>query len=164
MKNFNWTTFTRRVAVKSTLAQMYNAWANAHEIEKWFLSKAVFSDNNNHTIDRYKNVESGFTYAWNWFLYDKTENGKIIEANGKDYIQFTFAGECMVDIHLKQQDEYVIVELTQKNIPTDDEAKQGIRLGCDTGWSFYLVNLKSVYEGGLDLRNKESKLKAMINM
>ncbi len=56
-----------------------------------------------------------------------------------------------------------MVELTQKNIPTDDESKQDIRLGCDSGWSFFLVNLKSIYEGGLDLRNKNADLKRMIN-
>jgi hypothetical protein len=56
----------------------------------------------------------------------------------------------------------VIVELTQKDIPTDDASKQNIRLGCHTGWSFFLVNLKSVYEGGLDLRNKDSNFKGMI--
>lgn len=163
MKNFNWTTFTRRVAVKSTMAQMYNAWASSTEIEKWFLSKAVFFDSSNNPIDKFKNIESGYSYEWNWFLYGETEKGKITEANGKDFIQFTFAGDCLVDIKLKQQDEYIIVELTQKNIPTDEDSMQGIRLGCDAGWSFYLVNLKSVYEGGLDLRNKEEKLKAMIN-
>jgi len=57
----------------------------------------------------------------------------------------------------------VVVELTQKNIPTDDHSKQNIRLGCDTGWSFFLVNLKSVYESAHDLRNKNEKLKGMIN-
>ena len=68
-----------------------------------------------------------------------------------------------MDVLLSTLDDYVIVELTQKNIPTDDNSKQHIRLGCHTGWSFYLVNLKSVYEGGLDLRNKETKLKVMMN-
>ena len=92
-----------------------------------------------------------------------TENGRITDANGIDFIQFTFAGECLVDIKLTMQDDYVIVELTQKNIPIDDNSKQGIRLGCDSGWSFFLVNLKSVYEGGLDLRNKEKNLKGMVN-
>ena len=78
-------------------------------------------------------------------------------------MQFTFAGECLVDIKLSQQNEDVVVELTQKNIPTDDESKRGVRLGCDSGWTFYLVNLKSVYEGGLDLRNKNTDLKGMIS-
>jgi len=163
MKNFDWTTFTRKIAIKAPLADIYNAWTTASAIEKWFLSKAVFMDTNGKPVSKTTPIEKGYSYEWNWYLYDETERGKITEANGKDFIQFTFAGECLVDIQLSTLDDYVIVELTQKNIPTDDNSKQHIRLGCHTGWSFYLVNLKSVYEGGLDLRNKEPKLKVMMN-
>jgi hypothetical protein len=163
MTNFDWTTFTRRISIHAELSAIYNAWTKATEIEKWFLSKAIFMDNSNKAIDRDAPVEKGFSYEWNWYLFDTTEQGKITDSNGKDFVQFTFAGECLVDIKLSMQNDNVIVELTQKNIPTDDNSKQGIRLGCDSGWSFFLVNLKSVYEGGLDLRNKDSHLKGMLN-
>jgi hypothetical protein len=36
-------------------------------------------------------------------------------------------------------------------------------VGCGEGWTFYLTNLKSILEGGVDLRNKEMKLKNVIN-
>lgn len=163
MTNFDWTSFTRKIAIKATLSDIYNAWTKTSEIEKWFLSKAVFMDGSKKPIDKDQSIGKGFSYEWNWFLYDVTEKGKIMDANGKDFIQFTFAGECLVDIKLSSQDNLVIVELTQKNIPTDDKSKQNIRLGCDAGWSFYLVNLKSVYEGGLDLRNKEIRVKGAVN-
>ena len=163
MKNFDWTTFTRKIAVKAKLSDIYNAWTKASEIEKWFLSKANYFDVNNKPMSKETQIEKGYTYEWSWYLYDVVEHGKITDANGKDFIQFTFAGECLVDIKLSIQDDHVILELTQKNIPTDDESKRGIRLGCDSGWSFYLVNLKSVYEGGHDLRNKNSNFKGMLN-
>ena len=163
MQTFNWTTFTKQIAVRSTLEKMYAAWTNASEIEKWFLSNAAYFDASKKQIDKTAAIEKGFTYAWSWFLYDIVEEGSITEANGKDFIQFTFAGKCIVEIKLSTQDEYIVVELIQKDIPTDDASKRGIRLGCDSGWSFYLVNLKSVYEGGLDLRNKNPELKAMLN-
>lgn len=163
MKNFDWTTFTRRIAVKSTLAEMYAAWTKASEIEKWFLSNAIYFDANKNLVDKNTPFEKGFTYEWHWYLYDGVEKGKITNTNGNDFIQFSFAGDCLVDIKLSTQDSYIIVELTQKNIPTDDSSKENIRLGCDSGWSFFLLNLKSVYEGGLDLRNKNPNLKGMIN-
>ena len=68
-----------------------------------------------------------------------------------------------VEVKLTEKDNSVIVELNQNNIPTDDNSKLNIRLGCDSGWSFYLVNLKSVYEGGIDLRNKNTAFTAMVN-
>ena len=36
-------------------------------------------------------------------------------------------------------------------------------MGCLEGWTFYLTNLKSVIEGGLDLRNKNLDIKGVIN-
>ena len=126
MTNFDWTTFTRKIAIKAKLSDIYYAWTKTSEIEKWFLSKAIFTDTNETPIEKDKPIEKGFTYEWNWYLYDTTEHGKITAANGKDFIQFTFAGNCLVDIKLSIQDDSVIVELSQKNIPTDDNSKQGI--------------------------------------
>lgn len=163
MKNFDWTTFTRKIAIKAEISDIYSAWTKASEIEKWFLSKAIFNDINQRLINREDQVKKGYTYEWNWFLYATAEHGKITDTNEKDFLQFTFAGDCLVDIKLSTQNDSVIVELTQKNIPLDDNSKQGIRLGCDSGWSFFLVNLKSVYEGGLDLRNKDNNLIGMVN-
>jgi Activator of Hsp90 ATPase homolog 1-like protein len=163
MNNFIWTTFTRKIAIRAKLSDIYNAWTIPSEIEKWFLSKATFADTNETPVGVNSPIQEGFSYQWNWYLYDITERGKITGANGKDFLQFTFAGDCLVDIHLSIQGDDVIVDLTQKNIPTDDHSKQNIRLGCHAGWSFFLVNLKSVYEGGLDLRNKDASLKGMLN-
>lgn len=163
MKDFNWTSFTRRIAIKANMDDLYGAWTKSAEIEKWFLSEATFFDAEGNPVNPHASVTQNGSYVWRWFLYDDTEQGKMTGANGKNRLQFTFAGECLVDIALTQEHEYVIVELTQKNIPTDEDSKQNIRLGCHTGWSFYLLNLKSVYEGGLDLRNKDTRLKPMLN-
>ena len=162
MKNFNWTEFTRKIAIKAKLSTLYDAWTKSAELEKWFLSKAVYVDQLNNPIDKNANAFKGFSYTWNWYLYDGTETAKVIEANGKDLLRFIFVG-CNVDVKLYQQGDSVIVELKQYNIPTDDESKKSIRLGCDSGWSFYLLNLKSIYEGGIDLRNKDAEFKGLVN-
>lgn len=163
MENFNWETFTKKIAVKANLAELYNAWTVPQEIEKWFLSNAEFKKPSGKLALRNENVQSNDTYAWSWYLYDIVETGRIIKANGKDLFQFSFAGNCIVEIKFTQFQEVVIITLTQNNIPTDNQSKRGIRLGCDSGWSFFLVNLKSVYEGGIDLRNKNKDLKGMLN-
>ncbi|MGB1031526.1 MAG: SRPBCC family protein [Flavobacteriales bacterium] len=163
MENYDWTSFTKKIAVKNSVSEIYDAWTVPQEIEKWFLSKASFQNADGDAVFKSENVNEGDVYEWMWFLYDVKERGKIIEANGVDLLKFTFAGECIVEVKLTESDEYVIVELTQSNIPTDDKSKRGIRLGCDSGWSFFLVNLKSVYEGGIDLRNKDEELKGMLN-
>ena len=82
---------------------------------------------------------------------------------GKDFFQFSFAGDCKVDVQLKETGEHVLVTLTQHNIPTDEESKFNIRIGCLEGWTFYLANLKCFYETGYDLRNKIPELKGVNN-
>jgi hypothetical protein len=163
METFDWTKFTKEIAVKGNVFDIYNAWTKTAALENWFLSKAVFHRAENGMVDRHQNILKRDKYEWSWFLYDVVEKGKVTKANGIDHLQFTFAGECLVDVELRPDDDYVIVKLTQKNIPTDDLSKRNIRLGCESAWSFHLLNLKSVYEGGVDLRNKNPDFKGMIN-
>ena len=163
MDTIDWTSFSRKVAIKSNVQIIYDAWTKSFEIEKWFLLKSSFYSHDGCLLKPEKRISKGDTYKWSWFLYEGVEGGRITEANGKNHLQFTFAGECLVDIDLEQRDEYVIVRLTQKNIPTDNMSKQNIRLGCDRGWSFFLLNLKSFYENGIDLRNRNPEFSGMLN-
>ncbi|WP_316814140.1 SRPBCC domain-containing protein [Pedobacter heparinus] len=163
MKNFDWTRYTKKIAIKAPLHSIYAAWTTAEELERWFLEEVKFYDRDGNLTGKQVPAENDFTYKWRWHLYDDIMKGKILEANGKDFFQFTFEGECIVEVKLTTDRDYTLIELTHKNIPTDDESKQYIRLGCASGWTFYLINLKSVYEGGLDLRNKDEQLHVMIN-
>ena len=163
MNDFDWTRFTRKIAIKAPVQMIYDAWTIPNEIEKWFLSDASFFNANDEKIDKADHISPGNRYEWQWFLWEGTETGIVTEANGKDHLQFTFAGDCLVDVVLKPHEDHTLMFITQSNIPTTDEAKQNIRLGCDSGWSFYMVNLKSIYEGGIDLRNKSKELGMMLN-
>jgi uncharacterized protein YndB with AHSA1/START domain len=163
MKNFDWTAFSLRILVKAPISKVYEAWSRSSELEKWFLKTAEFQNRERETISGGTAVESGFSYAWSWYLYEMTERGRFLDANGKDHLQFTFAGDCLVEVRLSEREGEVLVELSQRNIPTDDLSKKDIRLGCQSGWSFYLVNLKSYCEGGLDLRNKNDNFRPMVN-
>lgn len=163
MENFNWTSFTKKIAIKASMPDLYNAWTVPSEIERWFLENAHYEKPNGTVVESNENIQPNDNYQWSWFLFNEIENGKILEANGKDLLKFTFAGDCEVEVRLSQEKAHVIVMLTQNNIPTDDQSKKGIRLGCESGWSFLLVNLKSISEGGIDLRNKEEGLTGMLN-
>ena len=163
MENFDWTSFTKRIAIKTSLREIYSAWTVASNLEKWFLERVVFQDTDGKLLNSTEQAGNGIHYHWYWYLDVNPMQGKIISANGADFIQFTFEGPSLVDINLSTLDEYVIVELRHHNIPQDNNSKQHIRLGCSNGWAFYLHNLKSVYEGGIDLRNKDPKLGVMIN-
>jgi hypothetical protein len=163
MENFDWTQFKCKIPVEAPVHILYDAWTIPSEIERWFLSDASFFTSEGKPTEKSDRIQAGYTYKWQWFLWDGTEEGKVTKVNGKDHIQFTFAGDCLVDVYLEAYDKGTIISISQSNIPTDNKSKRDVRLGCFSGWSFYLVSIKSIYEGGLDLRNKDVTLKMMTN-
>lgn len=107
----------------------------------------------------------GDTYKWLWHGWpDETvEFGDILDGNGKDLFKFSFgkAGNCKVRIHSGKGE--TVVELIQDNIPTDEQGMHYWHVGCNIGWTFYLANMKSLFEGGIDLRNKNVNLHHVLN-
>lgn len=162
MENFDWTQFTRRIAIKASKQELYDAWTQPIQLKRWFLSNAVFLKNN-LPIANDKTAQKGHRYKWYWYGYDGVGEGEVIEANGVDSFQFTFGGDCLVAVSLTEIKDLIMVEIKQSNIPTDEKSKKELRLGCDQGWTFFLFNLKSVFEANFDLRNKDPDLKNMMN-
>ncbi len=164
--NYTWNKFTVRINIKNTTVEkLYAAWATRKGIEYWFLRKSEYKTADGTILNDEEPAKEGDTYRWYWHGYgdDIKEEGIILECNGKDLFKFRFggAGDCTVKIY-REQDE-MIVELVQDNIPTDEQSKVNWHIGCKTGWTFYLANLKSLCEGGIDLRNKDEHLQNMLN-
>lgn len=134
-------------------------------IEYWFLRLSEYKKPDGTPRGSKEKVEKGDTYKWLWHGWpdDTVEYGTIIECDGIDFIKFSFgkAGDCAVKI--KKEEDETIAELEQVNIPTNEQRKQYWHLGCKTGWTFYLANLKSLFERGKDLRNRNEQLKNVIN-
>jgi uncharacterized protein YndB with AHSA1/START domain len=168
MSAYDWSQFTKRIDINAPIAKIYEAWATNQGIESWFLrgSSVVFNGGVRGPADPWK---PGDKYTWHWHGWsdDVVEHGTIMVANEKDEIQFGFGPEgkdvliCTVRIFPEQ--ETTICQLTQTNIPTDEKGKTYYHLGCMGGWTFYLANLKSIMEGGIDLRNRNVALTNMVN-
>ncbi len=156
--------FRLRVNINSKIEDIYQAWATPAGLEKWFLRKAQFKDSQG-TL-RYKDalLQAGDTYEWYWHGYsdEVVERGKVILANQKDKFQFTFSLGCPVDISIYKEVGETIVALVESDLPVDDTNIIKHYVGDSRGWIFYLTNLKSVLEGGLDLRNKNENLTDVI--
>lgn len=159
----DWTQFTRRITVDCPLPKIYDAWAIPSQIERWFLRSAQYVDPDGETHDHHSPVGENCGYVWRWFGYtdDVSECGKVVEANGTDCFAFTFTQDCLVTVKLNEEMGEAVVELTQSRIP-DDENRE-IYVDCSYGWTFFLANLKSVLEGGLDLRNRSLDVKNVVN-
>ena len=165
MSTYNWKQFIKRIPIKTSPKAIYDAWATQQGLESWFLRLAQFTRADGIHRPKNSQVETGDTYKWRWFGYSDaaTEENKILAANGWDQIQFGFSGGCIVTVSIKQEEGETICELVQ-DMPMDDEKEQQhFYIECSKGWTFYMSNLKSILEGGLDLRNKNVALEKVIN-
>lgn len=166
MKEVNWKSFTVRMDVQAPVEQIYRAWTTRAGLESWFLRRSIFTDARGVIRGQDEEVLPGDQYNWLWHGWpDETvENGTVLACNGKDEIRFTFgkAGNCSVRIYTEQGE--TLVELQQDDIPDDETGKQTFYVGCKTGWTYYLSNLKSVLVSGLDLRNKKPGIGPLLNL
>jgi uncharacterized protein YndB with AHSA1/START domain len=164
MADFDWSRFAVRINVKAPAEKLYWCWATREGIESWFLRVSDYRKPGGEARPKEEAVEKGDSYQWRWHGYpdEVTEKGEILDSNGKDRFQFRFgeAGICTVKIYEEEGEN--IVELVQEAIPTDEKGKQNWHIGCKTGWTFYMANLKSLLEGGIDLRNKNEKIQNVI--
>lgn len=162
---FDWSRFTVRININAPAEKLYQAWVTRENIEIWFLRFSEYKTKNNTVRKGDEPVQKGDTYVWRWHGYPDSvkEEGTILEANGKDFIKFSFGKAGICSVSIREEDGETIVEMLQENIPTDDHGRQYYHIGCKTGWTFYFTNMKSLYEGGIDLRNKNEKLQDMLN-
>ena len=162
---YNRKQFTKRIPIKASAKAIYAAWTTQQGLESWFLRIAQFTKAENTLRRKNSHTEAGDIYKWLWYGYDDTvvEEREILSANGWDLLKFCFSGGCIVTVSIKQEGAETICELVQDMPMEDADEQRHFYIECGKGWGFYMANLKSVLEGGLDLRNKNLHLKEVIN-
>jgi uncharacterized protein YndB with AHSA1/START domain len=167
--DFNWASFTKRININAPVAAIYRMWATRDGMESWFLRNCAYKNPDGQLLKSDDLVNKGDTFLWHWHGWpdEVDEKGVIIAANGTDCLSFTFgqvgAENMVCKISMYQEGGETICELVQENIPVDERGKSHYHIGCNTGWTFYMANLKSILEGGIDLRNKNVDLKNVLN-
>jgi hypothetical protein len=160
MQKNDWSRFELKIPVNAGIQEIYDRWASADGLESFFLRQALYTSADGKEKKGDEKLVVGDTYVWRWHGYPDsvTETGAVLEANGKDLLRFNFGKAGIVTVTVKTIEDTTIVELVQDNIPIDEASKFNFHIGCQGGWLFYLVNLKSLLEGGIDLRNRNEKL------
>ncbi|HUR11177.1 MAG TPA: SRPBCC domain-containing protein [Flavitalea sp.] len=165
MSAYDWSKFKCRITIDAPPEKIYIAWSTRHGLESWFLRRSELSTTTGELRGMKETVRPSDTYEWYWHGYPDTtvERGSFLDANGYDLIRFTFAKVCIVTVTIFREEGEMICELVQSQIPEDESSKVQYHLGCSLGWTFYLANLKSILEGGIDLRNKNESVREVVN-
>ena len=166
MEKHDWSVFCKRINIKCSKQEAYDAWASQEKLESWFLRSAVFLARGSGEKKAPGDIlQQGDRYEWMWHGWsdEVLERGAVLVANGQDLFRFSFGDAGNVTVSIASEDGETIVELKQDEIPVDDSSRVKFHIGCLAGWTFYLANLKSILEGGLDLRNKNMKIASVVN-
>lgn len=158
----DWTKFTITADFNTDARSIYKAWATPAGLESWFLRKADFYTITGRLREPEEFILKEDTYEWLWHGFDDNalQKGMVLEANSIDFLKFTFTDDTIVSINIRSANGLTILELTQENIKEDANPNSNLFVQCQTGWTFYLANLKSIIEGGIDLRNKRMDVKS----
>ena len=161
----DWRSFTLRVAIGASPKAVFEAWTSQQGLESWFLRMAQFKKPDQAPRPRTEMIREGDEYVWLWHGYsdEVVEKHSVLSNNGWDRLQFKFAENCRVTVEVKQEAGAVVCELTQEMLMDDEGKRQYYFIECGKGWTFYLANLKSVLEGGIDLRNRNPELQKLIS-
>jgi hypothetical protein len=166
MSSYNWTSFELKIPIKTSKEAILKAWLTPAGIESWFLRSAKFyRSTSGYEVAPHETIEPEDKYEWLWHGYDDRvkEKGTILRTNHKDHLAFTFSGQTRVTIFINQEEDLCMCRLFQDEIPDNEKGRISYHIGSMSGWIFYLTNLKSILEGGIDLRNKDLHIHHVIN-
>ncbi len=156
----NWSSFTVNLPLDQSKDRIIDAWLTQKQLEKWFLKLAEFKTRNGEIRKKEEVIQPGDQYRWQWFGWPEgvEEHGEILKPQDDEFLRFIFGKSGTVSVKVVTENNQTIIRLIQENIPVDEHSKMNFYVGCKTGWTFYMLNLKSILQGGPDLRNKQSKL------
>lgn len=165
MSAHDWSRFVLRIPITSTPQRIAECWNTRAGLESWFLRKAAFTKKDGKPRNTSDKIEIGDSYEWLWYGWsdEMIEKGTIISTAENEIISFSFGKAGNVTVRTKMEEGEQILELEQYSIPMDENAQVNYHIGCTKGWLFYLTNLKSILEGGIDLRNRNVNLTNVIN-
>lgn len=158
MEGLTFSEFTRRIYIEAPMETVYKSWATARGICAWFLREARYTDGGGRLRDPVEPMQTGDRYTWKWHGWDPEESGLVAHANGRDALEFSFAGVSQVQVRLEEDRKATLLTLRQYGIPTDEESKLALHYGCSNGWTFWLANLKAFLEHGILLHDTEIDL------
>lgn len=142
-KKYDWTQFTQKVAVAAPVEKVFRMWTDPAQLKTWFPADAKI------------NLKKGGEYEWKLAAGVK-EKGKVLSVRKPSKLSFTFAGS-VCDVTFKKDKRGSLVTLHQHNIPETEKGRYDIFLNCSCGWTFYLTNLKTFLEYGIDLRDSGAR-------
>ena len=144
-KPYDWTQFSLKIEIMAPPEKVYQAWTDDAKIVKWFVEKAVIEPKKNGRI----------YLVW---LGEIAAEYRVTAVRKNGLFGFTFGENAEeVLVRIRKSGHGSVCELRQFNLKTGPADRVAWHMGCKTGWTFFLANLKAWLEHGIDLRSHDPK-------
>lgn len=153
--------FTVRIWIQANPRDVQLGWTQSALITRWFVNKAQYLDSNGFEIP---DAAPGCTLLWTWL--DGAVEKSAVHENTDGVFRFGWyqnMGE--VEVKFSGSNGGTLVELRQSmSDRVEPQPRLGAQIGSRMGWTFFLCNLKSVIEGGKDLRETDPTRQGVLNV
>ncbi|MHA1989751.1 MAG: SRPBCC family protein [Candidatus Hodarchaeales archaeon] len=165
LEKYQWTSFKVQEYIKASKEEIFQKWISPDEIIKWFLKETKFFTSSSKEKSYNEKIKKGDTYIWK-FHSGFELSGEVLDVIDDSLFKFTFGKkepnsdenvEVTVTFH-DDDNNYTRIEIFQENISDNEYGYVKFNLSCISGWSYFLTNLRSIFESGYDLREKNQQL------
>ena len=160
--NFNKKEFSHGILLKADREKVFEYISTGSGLSKWFIGSADYFYNDKSIRLGNEIAKRGDSYLWKWLKKDLELKGFITESDGSSEFGFTFGASFFVKIKISESAGRTKLVLRQCYQESAAENEFGF-INCCVCWVFFLTNLKSVIEHGIDLRETEAESEMLVN-
>lgn len=160
--NFNSERFHHSILLNRTTDEVFSMFGMAGGLEQWFQGEAVYTAKDNGLRKRGKPIQNRDSFYWKWLAKDFSLPGMVLDVSPGKSAEFTFGSLFNIKMSVSSQNGRTLFTIEQwyiNGVQKNDFAY----INCCTCWVFFLTNLKSVLEHGIDLRETGSTDEALVN-
>jgi uncharacterized protein YndB with AHSA1/START domain len=146
----DWTAFDVYLFIAANPADVLGYWQTTEGLRQFFIAEMTALDDQGGAIHD-TNLSAGNYYRWRW-IHDYEGEGQILESNAQS-VEFTFGKSYRVRVSVAKAGSGTLLHLQQTGMSDDASEQVQGSLNCRSCWIYFLVNLKSILENGMDLRD-----------
>ncbi|MBE2217919.1 MAG: SRPBCC domain-containing protein [Ignavibacteria bacterium] len=159
---FDLSEFRHSILLSLSSEDVYGFIASSQGICSWFIGEAEFTQPAGRFRLPNENASAGDIFRWKWLGKNLQIEGEVLYSVEGEVFEFTFGKSFIVSVTLKEQNGRTLFTLHQSyrdGVQKDDFA----HINCCVCWVFFMTNLKSVAEHGIDLRETLADDDSLVN-
>lgn len=149
----DWRSFDVYLQIDAEPRAVMDVWRTTSGITSFFVADMRAKTQSGAARAEGELIEPGDGYCWQ-YVHDYAGEGRFV-ASTDELVKFTFGTEFEVEVTAEASGNGSLLHLHQSGIDDSPDGRVYSSLNCRCCWIAFLVNLKSIAEHGIDLRDHQ---------